>query len=210
MIKEYKFENIYSDGKHILTKGSPVWNEKTINNYRIWNPRRSKLCAMILNKCKIMPIKKNSTVLYLGASSGTTVSYVSDIADKGMIYCVEFSGRVFRDLIAMCEKRKNIVPILADANQPESYQHIVESVDVVYQDIAQRNQIQIFKKNAKMFLKKNGYGIIMVKARSIDTTARPEDVYKKAVEDLKDFEILEKIGLEPYCKDHLAVALENK
>lgn len=72
MIKPYKFENIYSDGKNLLTKGRPAFNEKIINGYRLWNPRRSKLCAMLLNKCKTMPIKKNSRVLYLGAASGTT------------------------------------------------------------------------------------------------------------------------------------------
>ncbi len=209
MIKAYKFENIYSDGKHILTKGSPVWNEKIINNYRIWNPRRSKLCAMILNKCKTMPVKRNSKILYLGASSGTTASYASDIADKGRIYCVEFSLRVFRDLILMCEKRKNTIPILADANRPESYRHIAEKVDVVYQDIAQRNQTDIFKKNIEMFLKKNGYAIIMVKARSIDTTAKPAKVYKKAMNELSQFEIVETTELMPYERDHMSIIVKN-
>lgn len=209
MIKAYRFENIYSDGKHILTKGSPVWDEKIINNYRIWNPRRSKLSAMILNKCKTMPIKRNSTVLYLGTASGTTCSYVSDIADKGIVYGVEFSSRVFRDFLFMCEKRKNIVPIPGDANHPESYRHIVEKVDVVYQDIAQKNQAEIFKKNIEMFGKKKGHGIIMVKARSIDTTANPKEVYKRVIADLKEFEILETVKLTPYEKDHMAIIVKN-
>ena len=85
------------------------------------------------------------------------------------------------------------MPILADANRPEQYRHIVENVDVVYQDIAQKNQTQIFKKNIEMFLQKNGYGIIMVKARGIDTAANPKEVYKKVIEDLKEFEILETV-----------------
>lgn len=140
MIKEHKSENIYSDGKHILTKGIAVGNEKIIREYRLWNPRRSKLCVMLLNKCKTMPIKKNSRVLYLGTASGTTCSYVSDIADKSVVYGVEFSSRVFRDFLVMCEKRKNMIPILADANRPERHRHIVENVDVVYQDIAQKKQ----------------------------------------------------------------------
>jgi len=212
MIKSYKFENIYYDGKHFFTKnfgGGSVYDEKIINGYRVWNPKRSKLCAMLLNKCKTMPIKRNSRILYLGAASGTTPSHVSDIADQGMVYCVEFSLRVFRDLIFMCEKRKNTVPILADANMPEQYRHIVENIDVVYQDIAQKNQTQIFKKNIGMFLKKNGYGIIMVKARSIDTSANPKEVYKKGIEDLKEFEILETVNLTPYEKDHMAVIIKN-
>ena len=212
MIKPYKFENIYYDGKYLLTKNfgvGSVYDEKIINSYRRWNPRRSKLCAMLLNKCKTMPIKRNSRILYLGAASGTTPSHVSDIANNGVVYCVEFSLRVFRDLIFMCEKRKNTVPILADANRPEQYRHIVENVDVVYQDIAQKNQTQIFKKNIEMLLKKNGHGIIMVKARSIDTAANPKEVYKKVVEDLKEFEILETVNLTPYEKDHMAVIIKN-
>ncbi|MBU2565146.1 MAG: fibrillarin-like rRNA/tRNA 2'-O-methyltransferase, partial [Candidatus Thermoplasmatota archaeon] len=100
-------------------------------------------------------------------------------------------------------------PILADANMPEQYRHIVENIDVVYQDIAQKNQTQIFKKNIGMFLKKNGYGIIMVKARSIDTSANPKEVYKKGIEDLKEFEILETVNLTPYEKDHMAVIIKN-
>lgn len=212
MIKAYKFENVYYDGKCLLTKNfgtGSVYGEKIINGYRRWNPRRSKLCAMLLNKCKTMPIKRNSRILYLGAASGTTPSHVSDITDKGRIYCVEFSLRVFRDLIFMCEKRKNTVPILADANRPEQYRHIVENVDVVYQDIAQKNQTQIFKKNIEKFLQKNGHGIIMVKARSIDTSTNPKEVYKKVIEDLKEFEILETVNLTPYEKDHMAVIIKN-
>jgi len=209
MIKPYKFESIYSDGKHILTKGNIIGNEKTIDGYRVWNPRRSKLCAMILNKCKILPIKKNSRVLYLSTTSNTTYSYVSDIAENGVVYCVELSPRIFRDLVHICESRKKTVPILADANRPGSYKHIVESVDVVYQDIAQRNQTEIFKKNIGMFGKSHGHGIIMVKARSIDTTTDPNHVYKKVIEGLKEFEILEKIGLMPYDKDHMAVIVKN-
>jgi fibrillarin-like pre-rRNA processing protein len=101
------------------------------------------------------------------------------------------------------------VPILADANKPEQYRHIVENVDVVYQDIAQINQTEIFKKNVEMFLKKNGHGIIMVKARSIDTTAEVKDIYKKAIRELKDFEVVEKTDLKPYYKDHLTVCVKR-
>ncbi len=213
MIKPYKFENIYYDGKYLLTKNfgvDSVYDEKIINGYRRWNPRRSKLCAMLLNKCKTMPIKRNSIVLYLGAASGTTPSHVSDIANNGTVYCIEFSPRVFRELIFVCESRRNMIPVLADANHPESYQHIVGLGDIVYEDIAQRNQTEIFKKNIGMFLKKNGYGIIMVKARSIDTTASPKEVYKKVTNELKEFEIVEKKDLSPYCKDHLAIILKRR
>ena len=64
--------------------------------YREWDPRRSKLAAYLANGGRVLPIKHDSNVLYLGASSGTTPSHVSDIAKDGTVFCVEFAPRMFR------------------------------------------------------------------------------------------------------------------
>ena len=77
-----------------LTPGISVYGEELITEdveYRLWNPRRSKLSAAILNGLKNLDIKNDDKVLYLGASTGTTVSHISDIAYNGRIYAVEFS-----------------------------------------------------------------------------------------------------------------------
>lgn len=54
-----------------------VYGEKLIKlddiEYRIWEPFRSKLAAAILRNLEQNPIKESSSVLYLGASTGTTV-----------------------------------------------------------------------------------------------------------------------------------------
>ena len=50
-----------------------------IIEYRQWNPFRSKLGASILGGVKNIYMKPGDKVLYLGASTGTTVSHVSDL-----------------------------------------------------------------------------------------------------------------------------------
>lgn len=49
---------------------------------------------------------------------------------------------------------------------------MVESVDLLYQDISQKNQVEIFLKNMEKFDVKKA--IIMVKARSIDVVMEPK------------------------------------
>lgn len=214
MISKYKFNAVFTDGKKLFTKnlirGEKVYEEELIvqqgEEYREWNPKRSKLSAMILKGAKHFPFKEDSKILYLGAGSGTTASHISDIAINGEIYCVEFSPRSFRDLLFLSEKRNNLFPILGNANFPQKYEKIVNNVEIIYQDIAQRNQVEIFFKN-KIFLR--GIGIIMIKARSIDSSSSPKivfaDVRKKLAKEVK---ILQEVDLMPLEKDHRAFIVE--
>ncbi len=187
-----------------------TYNERIIkrNNkeYRSWNPYKSKLAAAILNGLEI-ELKKDFDVLYLGAATGTTVSHISDICKDGMVYAVEFSPVSMKKLVELSECRDNITPILADANHPDRYSSIVPKVDLVYQDISQRNQTEIFISNILNYLKKDGFGILMVKARSIDVSLKPKEVYDIIYSQLKkeDLTILNVVELEPYERDHVAV-----
>ena len=187
-----------------------MYNEKLVKykgrEFRSWNPYRSKLASAILNGLKI-EIKPNSKILYLGAATGTTVSHVSDIVKEGVVYSVESSPVAVKNLIQLSEKRKNIIPILGDANHPDRYSSIVSTVDLIYQDISQRNQAEIFISNVARYLKRNGDGILMVKARSIDVSLKPKDAYDIVCSELKDngLKIKEKVDLTPYEKDHVAI-----
>ncbi|AKB13924.1 rRNA 2'-O-methyltransferase fibrillarin [Methanosarcina thermophila] len=226
MIKVKKLSDgifeVIKDKKQLATKnldpGRIVYGEKLIPvegiEYRTWDPRRSKLGAMILKKFNI-PLKADSKVLYLGAASGTTVSHVSDIVSEGAVYAVEFAPRSMRDLIRLASRRKNIYPILADAGKPESYSHLVEPVDLIFQDVAQPNQAEIAARNAARFLKKDGNLMLSIKARSIDTAANPKEVFKAEVKKLKQafepkFEILNAKDLKPYHEDHLGILAKLK
>ncbi|MDI6708228.1 MAG: fibrillarin-like rRNA/tRNA 2'-O-methyltransferase [Candidatus Thermoplasmatota archaeon] len=215
VIKELHFRNIFSDSKFLYTKnlvpGYRVYNEKLVvyNNveYRRWSPRRSKLAAMLIKKCSTMPIVPGAKVLYLGAASGTTCSHISDIIENGVVYCLEYSPRAFRDLVQVCRRRNNMIPILGNANKASAYEHFLEYVDVIYQDIAQRNQAEIFLRNVR-FLKKGCFGIIMLKARSISAVDKPDKIYKQEIVKLKEggkLTIAETINLEPYEREHLAI-----
>ncbi|MCZ7392059.1 MAG: fibrillarin-like rRNA/tRNA 2'-O-methyltransferase, partial [Candidatus Methanoperedens sp.] len=139
-----------------LTPGIQVYGEKLtcVANveYRLWDPYRSKLAAMIM-KCSSVSLKKDYSVLYLGAANGTTASHVSDIVSLGEVFAVEFSPRAMHDLIRVSIPRLNLIPILADALHPNSYKNMVGEVDFLYQDIAQREQARIAIRNAELFLK---------------------------------------------------------
>jgi len=209
-------QGIYRDKSKIFTenmcKGSKVYNEKLVKykgkEFRSWNPYRSKLAAAILNGLDFS-IKSDSKILYLGAATGTTVSHISDIVQDGMIYSVENSPVAVKSLMRLTGKRKNIIPILSDANHPDRYSPIVTKVDLIYQDISQRNQASIFISNVARYLKKNGTGILMVKARSIDVSLKPKDAYDLVCSELKTsgLKIKDKIELLPYEKDHAAVII---
>lgn len=179
--------------------------------YREWDPKRSKLAAAIVKKLKQWPIKQEDSILYLGASHGYTPSFLSDICDKGKIYALDFAPRVMRDLVYVCANRKNIIPILGDASKPESYFHKINSqADILYMDVAQREQVKIFLGNIKVFLKKRGFGFLALKAKSIDTTAKPQDIYNKVREELlKQVRIVQEIKLDPLEKDHCMFVVQN-
>ncbi|RLF78334.1 fibrillarin-like rRNA/tRNA 2'-O-methyltransferase [Thermococci archaeon] len=223
-VKKHKFPGVYvvieDDGtERIATKnlvpGQKVYGERVINwnkeEYRIWNPRRSKLGAAILKGLKNFPIKPGKSILYLGIASGTTASHVSDIVGwDGMIFGVEFSPRVLRELVPLVYERKNITPILGDATKPEEYRALVSKVDVIFEDVAQPTQAKILVDNAKAYLKSGGYGMISIKSRSIDVTKPPEQVFNEVEKELGEyFEIVERISLEPYEKDHALIVVRK-
>ena len=208
----------YKDGEIAtknLTPGIKVYDEKLIqeadDEYRIWNPRRSKLSAALLNGLEGLDLKNDSKVLYLGASTGTTVSHISDICDEGLIYAVEFSPVSMKKLVRLSQRRNNIAPILADATKPKYYLNKVEKTDLVYCDVAQEKQSELFMDNMNLLLKEDGLGLITIKARSIDVIQKPKKIFKDEAKKIKEngYSILEKIKLEPYEKDHIAFLVEK-
>ena len=195
-----------------LVPGNQVYKEKLILKkgieYRLWDPFRSKLAAAIMNGLEAFPFKNKSSILYLGVSTGTTVSHISDIVGpSGIIFGVEHASRVARDFLdRVASYRKNIIPILQDARKPREYFSVFGKVDVVYVDIAQPDQTKIAIENCRMYLKKQGYFFLVIKTRSIDVTKSPKQIIEEEVDKLRsEFEILQVINLHPYDKDHAIV-----
>ena len=209
---------VFSERRNLYTvsrcPGVRVYGERLVNadgtEYREWNPARSKLSAYLMCGGKTFPFEKDSKVLYLGAASGTTSSHVSDICHDGKVFCVEFSPRSFRDLVKTTERRDNMIPILGDATRPEEYRFVVENVDIVYADVAQKNQADILADNMEMYCAR--YGMVSIKARSEDVTADPQRIFDASAERLRlrGCRVLEVVGLEPYEKAHAMIVVEKQ
>ena len=89
--------------------------------HRRWDPNRSKLGAGIMRtqreKHLLLP-KEGTTVLYLGAGHGTSISHLYDHLcgqnNKlgGRLIAVDLASRCLRDLIHLAKARPGLVPVL--------------------------------------------------------------------------------------------------
>ncbi len=190
------------------TPGYRVYDERLVkrgrSEYRIWDPHRSKVAAALAKGLRDLPINPSSQVLYLGASSGTTASHIADLA--GTVWCVEFSKRMMRELIVVCEHKTNMVPILADARHPWEYSNTIGGVDLVIQDVAQPDQAQILINTQEEF----GFdqALLSIKARSINSAADPRTIFEAESEKLlPKFSIVQKLDLTPFEEDHMLLHL---
>ncbi|NLT38617.1 MAG: fibrillarin-like rRNA/tRNA 2'-O-methyltransferase [Methanomassiliicoccus sp.] len=215
MIRGTDLEGVYTDGERLYTRnsapGKAVYGERLVISeevqYREWVPTRSKLAAYVRSGGTFFPFRRSTSVLYLGAASGTTASHIADIVTDGTVYCVEISPRSFRDLVPVCESRPNMVPFLADATKPQEYSFGIAGVEVVYQDIAQRGQAQIFIKNFKAFSAR--CGLLVIKSRSEDVSQDPHRIYEESKRQLQSagLKVREVVRLDPMEKDHAMIAV---
>lgn len=200
-----------------LLPGQRVYGERIVRlqgrEYREWSARRSKLSAYLNRGGKHFRPEPNEDILYLGAASGTTVSHVSDLLPEGRVFAVEFSPRPFRDLLRLAAQRPNLVPLLSDAVRPDAYApYLTRRVPLLYQDIAQRNQAQLFWENARRFLRPRGVGMLAIKARSINVARPPREIYETVRKELKSkgMEPLELLELEPFERDHAMLVVKAR
>jgi fibrillarin-like pre-rRNA processing protein len=216
---EKLFDGVFRlDGKLAtpnLSRGKRVYDEALVTvdgiEYRTWNPYRSKLAAAIVKGMSRLSIKSGSSVLYLGAATGTTVSHVSDIAGpSGRVYAVEISERSMRDFIKVCEARQNVLPILQDARKVEAYAGEVGTVDAIYEDIAAPDQAEILIRNSEL-LKKSGFAYVAIKSQSINVSRNPKEVYSDFIARVSErFRLVESFDIEPFDKMHLFVVLQKR
>ncbi|MEM3208698.1 MAG: fibrillarin-like rRNA/tRNA 2'-O-methyltransferase [Candidatus Micrarchaeaceae archaeon] len=211
------FPGVFKLGNRLATKnkvpGHSTYGEKLENvggvEYRYWNPYRSKLAAAILKGLKEFHISHNSSVLYLGAATGTTCSHISDIACDGVIYCVEISEQSMQKLLRECEIRNNMLPYLRDARNVETYANEIENVDIIYQDVSARDQAEILIRNSQL-LNDNGYAYVAIKSQSIDVGKSPQQIYKEFLEKASSvFKVIETIDIMPYDKSHLFAVMKK-
>ena len=170
-----------------------------------WNPYHSKLSAYVLGKGKNWPFTKESKILYLGSAEGNTVKFLSKLCVNGEIIALDISAIAMAELIALAEKETNIIPFLGDAHFPNKYQAYARKPDILYQDIAQADQIEIFTRNYKFFNPKCGF--LMIKSRSM--SGNSNDIFDKIEISLnKEFNNLEIIDIKKWAKGHKGYYIE--
>ena len=140
------------------------------NEWRLWDPNRSKVAASILktkgDAASLLP-ESGSTCLYLGASSGGTVSHIHDNVcgagnhHDGQVVAVDISPRMMRDLVKLAERRQGLVPVLADARNPLAVApYIRGKADWLHQDLSIGNQAETFVKMTSAFLADRGTALL--------------------------------------------------
>lgn len=209
------FPKVFRRGRDLYTvnarPGERVYGETLVEEgaveYRRWDPFRSKLAAYLLRGGAPGLFDGVRSVLYLGGAHGTTVSHLAEVLPEARVFVVEKSPRAFRPLLALARARDNLLPILADAQLPERYAGDVGVVDLVYQDVAQRDQVRIFGENALACLSAGGRGLLMLKVRSISQSRHPRAVLAGARAELARQRLAPgaAVDLAPFSRDHWAV-----
>ena len=216
-MKPASWDGVFRDGRELYTvnrvPGTKVYGEtlSTVDGveYRTWDPFRSKLAAFLVKGAPPDVLGRPRTVLYLGAAHGTTVSHLSDAWPEATIFAVEKSPTSFAPLLALARKRPGLVPILADAQLPERYLADVGEVDLLYQDVAQRNQAGIFAENARACLAPRGRGVLMLKVRSVTQQRPTATVVREArgVLGAARLAVAFETPLSPFSREHVALAV---
>ena len=154
-------------------------------------------------------LRQDDTMLYLGASTGTTVSHLSDILSDGRIFAVEISKRTFKKLMANVAPRKNIIPMIGDARDENLMEGILQKADYVYCDIAQPDQVKIFLNNMTQY--KCRSGLLMLKCRSIDVASDPPFVLNGALDEIRNRKLRadDPVNISQYEKDHYAILVRR-
>ena len=190
--------------------------------HRRWDPNRSKLGAGLLrtrNDPTLLLPNAGSTVLYLGAGHGTTISHLHDhlCGAKnrfgGRLVAVDLAPRCLRDLTYLAEHRQGLVPVLGDARKFDAWGVLIPSrVDWLFQDVAQAGQVEIFLSAVRRFLSKDGIGLLSLKAASErHNEGGDEDIFAAAIAQLSsEVEILEHINLTGFEDQHALFVVRRR
>ena len=190
----------------------PVYGERWVHvgsrAYRSFEPGRSKLAAALVHDWKGPLPSAGEQWLYLGAASGTTASHIADlVGPNGRVYALERSPRPFARLLRLAERWPSLLPLLGDARGPRALSARVPSVDGVYADIAQPDQVEIVRQNAALFLRGPGRGVVLaLKTASMgrDRTAAAHLVAAER-ELTPDVALSPSVRLDPFHKGHYLV-----
>ena len=190
--------------------------------WRAWDPSRSKVAAALLRTAndpsQLLP-ETGSTCLYLGASFGSTVSYIHDQVcgagnhHGGQVVAVEIAPRAMRDLSELASIRPGLVPVLGDARQPQTVApYIRGKADWMHQDLSIADQAETFVRMAGAFLRPGGTGLLSLKAASERSSDGDDDSrFAKAARILREsnLDVIERIDLKGLEEQHVVFHVRN-
>ena len=88
-----------------------------------------------------------STIVYLGAAHGTTISHIHDHVcaknnkNSGRLISVDISPRCLRDLNHLASRRPGIIPVFGDARKIEAWSYLIpKGADWLFQDVSQADK----------------------------------------------------------------------
>jgi fibrillarin-like rRNA methylase len=158
--------------------------------------------------------ESGSTCLYLGASTGGTVSHIHDHVcgagnhHGGHIVAVDISPRMMRDLVKLSEKRSGLTPVLADARKPMAIApYMREKATWLHQDLSIGDQAETFVKMTGAFLAQEGVALLSLKAASERWMEGGDDARfehsKRIIEECEHLELIETIDISVFEEQHV-------
>ena len=221
---------VMKDGRTLWTLNAvpkkAVYGESLRNfsgtEFRRWDPTRSKLGAALVRTRRapelLLP-EEGTTVLYLGAGHGTSISHLHDHLCgaendlSGRLIAVDLAPRCLRELTHMAKSRPGLVPVLGDARKHAAWGVLLpRKVNWLFQDVAQAGQVDIFIAACRRFLERNGTGLLSLKAASERWTGEGEEALFTSVEQTLEssgFEVEERIELAGYEDNHVLFAVRK-
>lgn len=178
-------------------------------NKKEWIPWKSKWKAAE-EKGLNLKLKGGENILYLGASSGSTISFLSRYTSR-VIFGVEKSFKMMVSLIKKTSKIKNLYPLFCDARDLDYIRKMVGSkkINILFQDIPSFDQVDILI-NASKLVDKDCRIFFSLKMKSISQKAN-EELLRFIKDKLKSyFVIVEESSLEPFHKGHWFFVLKKK
>ena len=184
--------------------------------WRRWDPSRSKVAASLLktrgSAAALLP-ESGSTCLYLGSSSGGTVSHIHDNVcgagnhHGGQVVAVDISPRMMRDLVKLAERRPGLVPVLGDARKPMVIApYLRGKAEWLHQDLSIGDQAETFVRMTSAFLADGGTALLSLKAASERWMEGGDDARyqhtKGLIENCEHLDLIEVIDISVFEEQH--------
>ena len=183
------------DGKTPSTKRFD-YNEIEINNpsknyFRYWNPFKSTLSAAILCGLEIIPINKNSSLLYVGdISNESSLNLLDLVENKQKIFCFnksklhnsDYANLQYIQNLQQLDGKKFSIIYINDSNYP-----IENSLDL-----------------SNKLMNESSYLIILLSKSSLE---KFNQIFMKLLE---NFELLQELNIEFYFKEKSLLILRRK